>query len=326
MRKRPPGAAVRAVQSLDMNCSYCGKSLEAGATQCDNCGAPVVAAPSKAPGKEAGGILGKAPGVGARVLARWGNGLWYAGAIDDERGPSRHVVFDDGDQAWVGPQDITAETDQPVGRGSKLAVGAKVMGLWTNRQWYPGTIDQRFGRVFHIIFDDGDKAWLDVERIKPKQKSLAVLVIGLVLAAAAVTLIWVAVEDDETPAGAADTRTAAPPIRPMVPLTGPTTVGSRVLAPYGEGAFYFVAEVRAVRPDGQVEVLFLDGDQGVVQASALRQENIGPGSMVGRRASRGWGDTSYGLDRSSSCVNILLKSSLVKTSGAVRDRKFSSIT
>lgn len=76
---------------------------------------------------------------------------------------------------------------------------------------------------------------------------------------------------------------SAYPIRPIEPLTHHVTEGMRVLAPYGEGEFYFVGSVRALGPNGQVQVLFLDGDLGVVTTASLRQENIGPGTLVHAR-------------------------------------------
>jgi hypothetical protein len=259
---------------VSATCTYCGQRLREGDTQCGNCEAPVVVAASDAPAK------------GTRVLARWGNGLWFPGVVDDERGPSRHVLFDDGDQAWVGPMDLTVESDAPDALGAGIAVGTKVMGRWSNRAWYAGTVDRRFGRVFHVAFADADQAWLGAERIKVGQASrwLTIAIIAAVLLAAVAGLIWLTVDG----AAARDGETAAPAtpslaIRPMEPLAAPVAVDARVLAPFDTGAFYFVATVRAVRRDGQVEVLFLDGDQAVVPAASLRLENIGPGTLVGAR-------------------------------------------
>lgn len=41
----------------------------------------------------------------------------------------------------------------------------------TNDPWYPGKTDQRFGRVWHVTFDDGDQAWLAPDRIRPTSRS-----------------------------------------------------------------------------------------------------------------------------------------------------------
>ncbi|MCK9461762.1 MAG: hypothetical protein M0R80_19195 [Proteobacteria bacterium] len=269
-----------------MNCTYCGQLLHDRDSECVNCGAAVVGTQRPASGGSGLGIAAEAPGKGTRVLGRWGNGLWYPGVIDDERGASRHVLFDDGDQAWRGPQDLTAEGDAPDAKGAGIALGAKVMGQWANRGWYAGTVDKRFGRAFHVAFADGDRAWLGTERIRVGQASrwLAVAAVVLLLLVAAGGLIWLTVDGSgESGAGAA--APAAPPlaIRPMEPLAAPPVVGARVLAPFGDGAYYFAATVRAVRPDGQVELLFLDGDQAIAPAASLRQENVGPGTMVSAR-------------------------------------------
>lgn len=52
-----------------------------------------------------------------------------------------------------------------------IAVGARVTGQWHNGQWYPGRIGQvrqNMGATeFFVEFDDGDRAWLTVDRVRP---------------------------------------------------------------------------------------------------------------------------------------------------------------
>jgi hypothetical protein len=187
----------------------------------------------------------------------------------------------------MGPQDITVDTDPADSKSGKIAVGTKVMGLWGDRNWYPGEITEGFGRVWHVRFDDGDQAWLSMERLKVGSgrigKTVAVLAFLGILAVVAIVLAWANVTEEVGPA-------AEPlPTLPMAPLAGPLIVGSRVLAPFGEGNFYFVGTVQALRDAGQVEVLFLDGDHGVVPSAALRADNVGPGTLVHAQSSSGDG-------------------------------------
>ena len=49
-------------------------------------------------------------------------------------------------------------------------VGSRVMGLWSNGSWYPGTVSERRDRrgeqQFFVQFDDGDTAWLTLTQIR----------------------------------------------------------------------------------------------------------------------------------------------------------------
>jgi hypothetical protein len=52
-----------------------------------------------------------------------------------------------------------------------IAVGARVTGQWHNGQWYPGRIGQVRQNMgvteFFVEFDDGDRAWVTVDRVRP---------------------------------------------------------------------------------------------------------------------------------------------------------------
>ena len=49
-------------------------------------------------------------------------------------------------------------------------IGARVMGLWSNGNWYPGTVSQARDRrgepQYFVQFDDGDTAWLSTQQIQ----------------------------------------------------------------------------------------------------------------------------------------------------------------
>ena len=43
--------------------------------------------------------------------------------------------------------------------------GDRVLALWEDAYWYPGTVQSVDGNVVLIYFDDGDKATVDSERV-----------------------------------------------------------------------------------------------------------------------------------------------------------------
>lgn len=49
-------------------------------------------------------------------------------------------------------------------------IGSRVMGLWSNGSWYPGTVTERRDRggqqEFFVQFDDGDTAWLRLDQLR----------------------------------------------------------------------------------------------------------------------------------------------------------------
>lgn len=276
-------------------CAYCGHELEGSSGKCANCGATSQpAAEGGAPG--ASSLGGEPPPVGARVLGRWGDGLWYPGAVAAEKGPSRHVQFDDGDEAWLGASDLTVQDDPGDDGGGQLKEGARIQGQWADRNWYPGVLTERFGRVWQVKFDDGDRAWLDSSRLKVGQgrKSRFGLVLSIVFAIALLASAYYlfagswdeGVGYEETTSGPT---VASAPSAALVPLQGEPPVGIRVLAPFDGRRFYFIGTVAAVN-GSQVDVSFLDGDRRTIEAAELRQDTIAPGVVVSASSTReeGW--------------------------------------
>ncbi len=51
-------------------------------------------------------------------------------------------------------------------------IGSRVMGLWSNGSWYPGTVSKSRDRggehEFFVQFDDGDTAWLRLDQLQPQ--------------------------------------------------------------------------------------------------------------------------------------------------------------
>ena len=86
--------------------------------------------------------------VGDRVLARWqADGYWYPGEVDyvDRRG--FHIVFDDEDEAVVGPQEI---------RQIFWRAGTRLECNWKDEgEYFPGRITSMRGEGIDFLYDDG---------------------------------------------------------------------------------------------------------------------------------------------------------------------------
>ncbi len=281
-------------------CAYCGKELARSIDTCGNCGATVQPPDPQQQNQEppppqgvASAALNAPPApVGARVMARWMDRLWYPGVVDGERGPSQHVTFDDGDQSWVGPQDLTTQQDLADEGSARFAMGSKIRGRWPDGKWYDGVIDDRFGRVWHVKFDDGDQAWLDTTRLQAgsaESKFAMLLGVGFVsiLILVGLVLAWAYVTTSaEEAAQYAPSSNVV-----LMPLVAPPVVGAPVLAPFESGLYYFLGTVAALPGNGLVDVAFLDGDRRAVPIANLRQDTIGPGMSVSARAASlgdGW--------------------------------------
>ena len=183
-------------------------------------------------------------------------------------------------------------------------MGVRISGQWGDGNWYPGVIDGQFGRVWHVKFDDGDQAYLAPARIRAggtgsksaRAAGCVAVLIVLIVAAAIVIAVVAGTTDDEEysepPASGPAAVPAAPAapaqLAPLLPLTAPPALGTRVLAPFESGRFYFVGTVAAVN-GAQVDVVFLDGDRRSVPAGTLMQDNVGPGTPVTARSARGDG-------------------------------------
>lgn len=234
------------------------------------------------------------------MVARWRNGLWYPGTVDDERDVSRHVTFDDGDEGWFGPQALTVETDTEDTADGKLAVGKKVRAQWGDGSWYKGKIDERFGRVWHITFDDGDQAWMDSSRMTPARfgclRTLAISIVllscVLFLGFCVLSIVVPGQEQTQQQLSSSAPTTAARPqnqIYQLTPITGPVTTGMRVLAPATEH-FSFLGTVESISPQGRATVLFFDGERASLPIQALGRDDIRPGSTIHSRSAseEGW--------------------------------------
>jgi hypothetical protein len=115
---------------------------------------------------------------------------FFPGEISEVDGERVHVEFDDGkeEQTTVAALRIPC---QPMGRGAeqvsatshlafleRLGEGDRVWALWNNTALFPGTVDRRRGREFHVHFDDGDQAWVALEHLLPLELMVGMFVMA----------------------------------------------------------------------------------------------------------------------------------------------------
>ncbi len=165
-----------------------------------------------------------------------------------------------------------------------IAVGTRVTGQWHNGQWYPGRIGQVRQNMgvteFFVEFDDGDRAWVTLDRVRPLDGGFG---------------------------GGFSGKNFAPPMGGFAPpmggfaAPGALVPGAAVLGDWTENAWYdgYVAEANS---NGTLFfVQFDDGDSKWLPPQKIRPRvnapNLQPGSVahlaVGTRVSGQWHDGTW---------------------------------
>lgn len=114
--------------------------------------------------------------VGARVFARWTNGLYYRGFVTNSTSTTVFISYDDGDTITLHKIDPTAVILDHPACYSEVHAGQRVIGFWPLRtRYYPGVVthksisnndDCHQKAVYHVVFDDGDKRLQDSLQIR----------------------------------------------------------------------------------------------------------------------------------------------------------------
>ena len=96
---------------------------------------------------------------GKRVFAKWiHDGYWYPATIKKIEGERIYVLFDDDDKEWTTSENIVAEN---------IEIGDRVYGNWKGQgYYYPGRIAGRRGDRIYIQYDDGDREWTTIGRVR----------------------------------------------------------------------------------------------------------------------------------------------------------------
>ena len=98
--------------------------------------------------------------VGARVFARWTNGLYYKSFVIKSSLSSVSVTYDDGDEITLPKNDKAAVILDKIPDEDQVKIAQRVIGYWPSRvRYYPGYISQLCdnGNKYLAKFDDGDE-------------------------------------------------------------------------------------------------------------------------------------------------------------------------
>ncbi|KAL9984722.1 hypothetical protein ACROYT_G007051 [Oculina patagonica] len=96
--------------------------------------------------------------VGARVFARWSNGLYYRAFVVKATDSGVSILYDDGDTIDHNKSDAAAVILDKLPLSNELQVGQRVIGFWPGRvRYYPATISSINAGKYHVKFDDGDE-------------------------------------------------------------------------------------------------------------------------------------------------------------------------
>jgi hypothetical protein len=220
------------------------------------------------------------PKVGDAVWAQWRPNNWQHGKADKATAVGLHVTFDDGNEADL-PAGLIAVDRAP--KKADVPAGARVVALWTDDRWYPGTVGQVAGGKYSIRFDDGDERDVELAEVRPvavkSAAGPAVKADDAVWAqrgpnswqrgkAAKKTDLGFNVTFDDGDADLPPTLIAAD----RAPKKEQVKPGARVLAMWTDGNFYPGTVTRAA-DGGEFAVQFDDGDTGTAGPADLRLLN-----------------------------------------------------
>ncbi len=101
---------------------------------------------------------------GDRVWAQWTPNGWYPGKVGRTVDVGLHIEFDDGDKADL-PVSLVALDRNPA--ANAVIMGSRVLALWHDNRYYPGTVTSIANQRYDIAFDDGDaRKGLTIDQIR----------------------------------------------------------------------------------------------------------------------------------------------------------------
>ena len=115
--------------------------------------------------------------VGARVFARWTNGLYYRGFVSKSVSLTVSINYDDGGKITLAKNDKAAVILDKIPQDNKVKIGQKVIGYWPGRvRYYPGQISKFCddGSKYFLKFNDGDERCEAVYEIRTVPEGTAV--------------------------------------------------------------------------------------------------------------------------------------------------------
>jgi hypothetical protein len=104
----------------------------------------------------------QAAAKGQIVAAKWGGSSWYLAMITNVNGTSYDVVYADGDAKQALPESEL----KPIPEDPQIKVGDKVLAVWSNAVFYPGTVTSAANLSYEVKWDDGTGTkWVPAGRI-----------------------------------------------------------------------------------------------------------------------------------------------------------------
>jgi len=220
------------------------------------------------------------PKVGDKVWAQWKPNDWYPGKAAKACPTGFHIEFDDGDKADVAVSMIAVDSAP---KKEAVKVGTRVLGLWTDKKFYPGTIAKLADGKYDVDFDDGDSLSVGLEDLRlvaVKQVAVRTAKVG--------DKVWAQWKPNDWYAGKAakacpkglhvefdDGDKADLPVSliaiDVAPKKESVKVGTRVLGLWTDKKFYPGTVVKQV--DGKYDIAFDDGDSLSVELGDLRLLN-----------------------------------------------------
>jgi hypothetical protein len=101
--------------------------------------------------------------TGDTVFAEWRPNSWYHGKVGTACAQGFTINYDDGDVKCCTISQIVADV---IPAASAVKVGARVLALWGNGSYYPGTVSAIAGNEYSINFEDGDKGKATLDHIR----------------------------------------------------------------------------------------------------------------------------------------------------------------
>ena len=100
---------------------------------------------------------------GTVVWAEWEDDAWYHGTIASTCDGGYQINYDDGDTKCCSISQIAIDE---IPDANSIAEGVRVLAMWTDGKYYPGSIASISGESYDINYDDGDKLVVALEKIR----------------------------------------------------------------------------------------------------------------------------------------------------------------
>ena len=109
------------------------------------------------------------PRLGHFIEARWDDGKWYKGEIDNAKDGKFHIAYFDGDKKWVTPKEIRPYTPKEWPKGTAI----EARNESAKDRWQPAVVLMAFHGLHLVHFNGQDSnvenQWMPPDRIRVKK-------------------------------------------------------------------------------------------------------------------------------------------------------------